>query len=170
MLDIIAQLTKSSRSMQSGGVAKHIFGAMVLAAVIYAGGFAFDQHLRLKNGPWRVTFTQETNGAPAIIVNQPKFGITDLRIVFAGEMTTNAPATVAFDIPQKSALFGKVKFEDLTYLPGTLTFDFFGHEIELIPRTLYLNRKARPWQSNSTITVTTNEKPASLPVPNPKYR
>jgi hypothetical protein len=156
--------------MQSGGVAKHIFGAMVLAAVIYAGSFAFDQHLRSKNGPWRVTFTQETNGAPAIIVNQPKLGIIDLKIVFAGETTTKARTTVEFDVPQKPAPFGKLKFEDLTYLPGTLTFDCFGHEIELIPRTLYLNRKARPWQSNTTITVTTSEKPASLPVPNPKKR
>ena len=66
--------------------------------------------------------------------------------------------------------FGRVKFEDLTYLPGTVTFDFFGHEIELIPRTLYINRKPRPWQSNAIISLTPADKPAGLPEPNPKYR
>ena len=88
--------------------------------------------------------------------------IANLEIVFAGETTTNAPGTVAFDFPEKPMPFGKVKFEDLTYLPGTVTFDFFGHEIELIPRTLYINRKARPWQGNATITLTPADKPAAL--------
>jgi len=77
---------------------------------------------------------------------------------------------VVFDFPEKPVPFGKVKFEDLTYLPGTVTFYFFGHDVELLPRALYINRKARPWQSNETITLTPADKPASLPEPKVKPR
>jgi hypothetical protein len=73
---------------------------------------------------------------------------------------------VAFDIPEKPVPFGSVKFEDLTYLPGTVTLDLFGHEIELIPRTLFINREERPWQSNVVITLSPSDK-RSLP-PRPK--
>jgi hypothetical protein len=169
-LDILGLLTNARADMKSGGIGKHIFGALLLAVAIYAGGFAFDQHLRTRRGPWRVEFTREPSGDPAIIVNQPKLNITNLKIVFAGETLTNSTATVLFDVPQKPVPFGKVKFEDLTYLPGTVTFDLFGHEIELIPRTLYINRKPRAWKSGETITLSTADKPASLPEPKPKKR
>src|ERR1051325_1119643 len=153
--------------MQPSGLGKAVLIGLLLAVGIYAGGFAFDQHLRIRRGPWEVTFTTEPSGAPAIFVNQPKLNIANLKIVFDGESATNAPATVLFDAPQKPVPFGKVKFEDLTYLPGTVTFDFFGHEIELLPRTLYLNRKAHSWISNEAITLSRADKPAALPEPNP---
>jgi hypothetical protein len=156
--------------MQISGIGKHVLGALALAVAIYAVGFAFDQHLRTKRGPWQVTFAAETSGDAAIIVNQPKLNINNLKIVFVGEAMAKAAATVAFDRPQKPVPFGRVKFEDLTYLPGTVTLEMFGHEIELIPRTLYINRKPHPWQSNETIQLTSADKPASLPEPKPKKR
>jgi len=156
--------------MHSSGLWKPVLGGLLLALAIYIGGFRLDQHLRTRRGPWRVTFTTEPAGAPAIVVDQPTLNIADLKIVFTGETTTNASGTVVFDVPQKPVPFGRVKFEDLTYLPGTVTFDFFGHEIELIPRTLYINRKARPWQSNATITLTPADKPVALPEPKPGKR
>ncbi|HKS37939.1 MAG TPA: hypothetical protein VJW76_12155 [Verrucomicrobiae bacterium] len=156
--------------MQTSGVGKHVLGALALAVVIYAAGFGFDQHLRARRGPWMVTFTADMSGDAAIIVNQPKLNINNLKIVFAGERMTRPTATVAFDAPQRPVPTGKVKFEDLTYLPGTVTLDLFDHEIELIPRTLYINRKPRPWKSNETITLTAADKPASLPEPKPKRK
>ena len=48
--------------------------------------------------------------------------------------------------------------------------DFFGHEIELLPRTLYINRKAHPWNSNEAITLSAADKPAALPEPNSKKK
>ncbi len=153
--------------MQSSGLWKPVLVGLLLALVVYIGGFTFDEYLRTRRGPWRVTFARETNGAPVIIVNQPRLHITNLKIIFAGETASNTPATVVFDVPQKPVPSGKVKFEDLTYLPGTVTFDLFGHEIELIPRTLYINRKARLWESDATITLTPTDKPAALPVPKP---
>lgn len=156
--------------MQAGRLGKHLLGALALAVAIYAGGFAFDQHLRSRRGPWQVTFTTEASGDAAIIVHQPKLNIANLKFVFAGERATSAPAAVVFDVPQKPVPFGKVKFEDLTYLPGTVTLDLFGHEIELLPRTLYINRKVHPWKSGETITLSAADKPAALPEPKPKKK
>jgi hypothetical protein len=154
--------------MQPSGFAKPVLVGLLLAVAIYAGGFALDQHLRTRRGPWEVTFTTEPSGPPAIIVNQPKLNIANLKIVFSGETATNSQGTVVFDFPQKPVPFGKIKFEDLTYLPGTVTFDVFGHEIELLPRTLYINRKAHSWKSNESITLTSEDKPVALPEPKAK--
>ena len=151
--------------MQSSGIGKHVLGALALAIAIYAAGFTLDQHLRTRRGPWQVTFTTEPTGNPAIVINHPKLRVANLKIIFAGETTTNSPATVAFDRPRKSASFGEVKFEDLTYLPGTVTLGLFGHEIELLPRTLYVNRKAHPWKSEETITLSAGDKPPFLSEP-----
>ncbi len=148
--------------MKSDGMLKHIAGALTLAVVIYVVGFSLDQHLRTRRGPWRVTFTTDPSGAPAIVVNQSAFGISNLKIIFHGEAGTNAAGTVTFDVPERPVPFGSVKFEDLTYLPGTVTLDFFGHEIELIPRTLFINRQEHAWQSNMTIALSPGDK-RSLP-------
>ncbi len=156
--------------MHSSGLWKPVLVGLLLALAIYVGGFSFDQHLRKRRGPWEVSFAAGPSEAPAILLNQPKLNIANLKIVFRGEVATGAAGTVVFDFPQKPVPFGRVKFEDLTYLPGTVTFDFFGHEIELIPRTLYINRKPRPWSSNETITLTPADKPAALPEPIVKSR
>jgi len=154
--------------MQPSGFAKPVLVGLLLAVAIYAGGFALDQHLRTRRGPWEVTFITDPTGAPAIIVNHRKLKIANLKIVFLGETAANVRSVVVFDSPQSPVPFGKVKFEDLTYLPGTVTFDFFGHEIELLPRTLYINRKAHPWSSNEGITLSPADKPAALPEPKAK--
>ena len=39
------------------------------------------------------------------------------------------------------------------YLPGTLTFDFFGHQVELLPRVLIIDKEEHPWQSGSRLKV-----------------
>lgn len=144
--------------MKSEGLLKHIAGALVLAIVIYVGGYSLDQFLRSRRGPWRVTFATEPSGTPAITINQPALGVSDLKIIFNGESGGRTNGTVAFDVPERSVPFGKVKFEDLTYLPGTVTLDVFGHEIELIPRTLFVNRQEHAWQSNMTITLSQADK------------
>ena len=139
--------------MNSDGILKHADRAFVIALVLYAAFFSCDQHLRLRKGPWQITFTSETNGHPAIIVNQPKLNIANVKIVFTGQTITNAPRTIIFDTPVQQAPFGKIIFFDTTYLPGTVTFGLFGHVIELLPRTLVIDRKECPWQSNSTFSL-----------------
>src|SRR5438034_11832460 len=87
--------------MQPSGLVKPVLIGLLLAVAIYAGGFAFDQHLRTRRGPWEVTFTTESSGAPAILVNQRKLNIANLKIVFLGESSTNIQRAVVFDFPQK---------------------------------------------------------------------
>ena len=137
--------------MRSDGIRKHLVAAFLIAAALYVAGFALDQHLRSRRGPWEVTFTREPSGDPALIVQQPRLGIRDVKIVFAGESASHRVETVAFDRPARTPPFGRVKFDDLTVLPGTVTLEFAGHEVELLPRTLYLNRRPHAWQNGTTI-------------------
>jgi hypothetical protein len=50
-----------------------------------------------------------------------------------------------------------------------VTFDLFGHEIELLPRALIVNKRSIPWQSGATIDLWPTNKPAVPPHP-PKVR
>jgi hypothetical protein len=40
---------------------------------------------------------------------------------------------------------------DATSLPGTVAFELFGHEIQLLPRVLTIDNQERPWRSNEII-------------------
>ena len=137
--------------MKSGGILKHAAGALLLAVLLYAGGYSLDQHLRTRRGPWEIEFSTGASGEPVIGINQRGLGIRDVRIVLEGRSATNPTGTIAFDVPEKAPPAGALVFEDLTYLPGTVTLRLYGHEIEFLPRTLYLNRKAHPWNSGEII-------------------
>jgi hypothetical protein len=152
--------------MKSGGLGRHLFFAFLAALTLYAGFYALDRHLRLRRGPWEITFQNGSNG-PVIAVNQPALGIAGVRIVFVGEpsFAFPAPVVVRYDEPRKALPAGRWVFDDLMYLPGTVTFEVFGHEIELLPRTLYVNRRPVAWASGQTIELTAADKPASLPKP-----
>ena len=134
--------------MQSDRLPKHLLIGFVLAVVGYSVFFFIDQRVRARKGPWEVTFTTNAQGHATILVNQKSLNIRDLSIAFEGESPTGELQVVRFDKPKKRLPFGATKFEDLTYLPGSVAFDFFGHEVELLPRTLYLNKKEVPWQSS----------------------
>ena len=136
---------------------RHLAIGFLIALAVYVSFFACDQRVRQRKGPWEVTFHTNAAGFAAITVNQRSLQLTNVQIVFSGETATNT-GTVSFDRPQQQIPFGKVKFEDLTYLPGSVAFDFFGHEVELLPRTLYLNKKEVPWKSDTVFAVNSSEK------------
>ena len=52
-----------------------------------------------------------------------------------------------------------------TALPGVITLDLFGHEIELLPRVLIVNKKEVPWQSGLSLVLSPTNKPAIPPKP-----
>ena len=138
---------------------RHLAIGFGLALLIYAVFFTCDQRIRHRKGPWEVIFATNAAGLPAITVNQSNAGVTNVQIVFRGESLSNAAGgRIVFDKPQQTVPFGKTKFEDLTYLPGSVAFDFFGHEVELLPRTLYLNKKEYPWKPGATYELTPGEK------------
>ena len=124
-----------------------VFG---VCTVIYLGGFWAAQHWRARRGPWEVTFGTAPSGIPLVEIAESRLGISGVQLLFPG---TNAPpsagpVTVRFDQPARRGdpPFGRVKFLDTTFLPGTVTFDLFGHEVELLPRTLIVDKREIPWR------------------------
>jgi hypothetical protein len=53
---------------------------------------------------------------------------------------------------------------DTTFLPGTLTFRLFSHELELLPRVLIIDHEEYPWVPGTNIVL----HPAPAQVQSPK--
>lgn len=106
-------------------------------------------------GPWQIVFLSEGNGRPYIIISQPQLSIQNCKITFADQKIErrNLIRSTFFDGPRTNAPFGKVVFQDATFLPGTVTFDFWGHGVELMPRALIIDKKEIPWVSNTNIVL-----------------
>jgi hypothetical protein len=142
----------------SGGAVKHFVLAFLLALVCYVLFYHGIEHRRIRSGPWEVTFTANSIGFPAMLVNQHKLAITNVWIVFPDQPVpmSNALGTFIFSQPEPVPYpvpFGKCVFMDTTFLPGTVTFEMFGHEIELLPRALIIDRQEHPWLSGTTNTL-----------------
>lgn len=159
--------------MKQDNFLRHAAIAFVITLIGYVLFYQVDRWLRLRHGPWQVTFAMASNGTPEITVMEPKLGITGTRLEFPGETVPSlaAPQTMVFDSPLKTNLpFGRSLFLDTTYLPGTVTMNLFGHEIELLPRTLVVNRREVPWSSIQTLALTPAEKLPPDPAPKKKNR
>ena len=183
--------------MKSEKILRHVCIAFFLTVIAYGFLFSCDMKVRTRRGAWDVVFIKNTNGEPALIVNQKSLGLSNITLIFSHEKVpvlnsfvyptkTNVRArssslgepppqpalgfkevipranpvrnTVTFDKVLNPIPFGRKKFEDLTYLPGTLAFDFFGHEVQFMPRTMVINLQEVPWTNNSTLTITADQK------------
>ncbi len=151
--------------MKSHSLAKQILLVFLVALVGYACVFNWIEHRRRKNGPWQVTFAALADGT-AIVVNQPALQLTNITIVFGGgSAPTNLPQTVRFEHGRAASFalpFGECVFVDAIFLPGTATCDIFGHEIQLLPRTLTIDGVEHPWRSGEKIFLPTPP-PAIVP-------
>ena len=144
-----------TNTMKSERALRHFVLAFLLALVCYAVFYFIIEHRRTRKGPWEVTFTSGADGAPTLIINQPKLSITNVQIAFPdevagtphhfGTLKFNEARQVPYDVP-----FGKCIFLDTTFLPGTVTLQLYGHEIELLPRVLVIDRQEHPWLSGTT--------------------
>src|SRR5687767_8755972 len=130
--------------------------ALAIFALYFMVFYGIEGCRRAK-GPWEVSFSSDQLG-PQVKVTQSNLD-RSASIVFAGETTgaTNLPQTVRFERPKQGVPFGKVIYEDLMQLPGVVTFDLFGHEIELLPRTLIVNKKEVRWNMRSVVLWPTNK-------------
>ena len=141
--------------MKSERALKHFVLAFLLALVCYALFYFIIEHRRTRKGPWEITFTNSAGGAPTLIINQPKLSITNVQVAFPDQLAGPAAAfgtlkfdqarVVPYDVP-----FGKCIFLDTTFLPGTVTLQLYGHEIELLPRVLVIDHQEHPWLSGTT--------------------
>jgi hypothetical protein len=152
--------------MKSDSIWKQVIAVFVAALVGYLAVFYFIEHQRRKDGPWQATFTS-VDGLPTIIVNHPKSERTNISISFVGATitATNLPQTVAFEHGRPAPFelpFGKCVFIDAIYMPGTAVCEMFGHQIQLMPRVLTIDKVERPWRSGEKILLT-NQPSATLP-------
>jgi hypothetical protein len=150
--------------MKPEGPAKHFILAFLLALAGYIVFYQVIEHRRTRHGPWRVTFTTSAAGVPAIIINQPGLAITNVQISFPGQApsATIGPVTLVFGQPRPvpyEVPFGNCVFMDTTFLPGTVTFQLLGHEIELLPRVLVIDRQEHAWRVDATIDLPRGQAP-----------
>lgn len=152
--------------MSSPGSARRFIALVFLITLVaYVGLYLLDHWMRTRRGPWTVSFERDAEGMPAMRISQPALGLQDVRVRFRGEFVTNPSAVIRFEGPLQTVPWGTVVFSDTTYLPGTVTVQAFGHEIELLPRTLFLNRRAVAWQSGQTHELRPSDRPATLAPP-----
>ena len=136
---------------------RHFVIAFVIALVLYIISYGTIQHLRTRKGPWQITFTNNA-GIPAIIINQPSLALSNVTLLFPAQQLPPATNQTVpeFRDPRPTpfnAGFGRCVFEDLTFLPGTVTLQAYKHEIELLPRVLLIDQKETPWRSRESITL-----------------
>ncbi len=136
----------------------------VFTLVGYFSVFTWVENNRRKDGPWEITFTQVDN-SPALLVNHAKLGLTNITIVFPDAVaTTNASQTVRFEHGRVAPFdlpFGECVFLDTLFLPGTVTVKVFSHEIQVMPRTMTINRVEHAWSPGEKILLT-NRPPTTL--------
>ena len=154
-------MVAASQPTRRDRLGKHLAIGFAIAAALYISCFRLIEYFREVKGPWQVHFRTDDIGEPSVSVAHEKLAISNVTFVFPGERVaqTNMDDMVEFDAPKTNAPFGRIVFIDTTFLPGTVTFDLFGHEIELLPRTLVLNLKEVPWKSDTTYRLSEKEKP-----------
>ncbi|MCP5519741.1 MAG: hypothetical protein H7A45_21080 [Verrucomicrobiales bacterium] len=135
--------------------------AFGVTLALYALGFWGSERYRARRGPWEVTFSSGTGGVAVLRIDQPHLGIrgVELRFPGAGIEGVEGRDPVRFDSPRAldQVPFGRVVFLDTTVLPGTVTFEVFGHEVELLPRVLLLDKQEHPWAATRVVDLPARE-------------
>jgi hypothetical protein len=134
---------------------RHFVIVFLCALVFYTFSYRAIENRRTRNGPWQVSFTSVA-GIPTLIINEPKLNIANLKIAFPSRTAAETNAMLTFDRAQPVPFdvpFGQCVFVDPTFLPGTVVLSLFHHEIQLLPRTLTIDKTEHPWQSDTTINV-----------------
>ncbi len=134
--------------------AKTLITLFLVTLFLYVTAFTLIEYRRVKNGPWMITFTTTTN-TPALVIHQPKLGITNVTLTFpGGAVGPQTPQTITFadahEVPF-AVPFGQCEFLDTISLPGNVTLKIFGHQIQLLPRVLTIDGQEKPWQSGTVI-------------------
>ena len=131
--------------------------SFALAVVIYVAGFWWIERQRVVKGPWVVEFVSDASARPSLEISQAKLGIAE-ELVFPDAKVDrpNLSERVRFSQPRTNLPFGEVLMQDALYLPGSVTMRVCGHQVEVLPRTLIVDKQERAWQrgrlvvSNST--------------------
>jgi len=127
--------------------------ALLIAVALYAVSFGWIQHRRTFKGPWEVTFQSDGAGRPSIVIRQPVLAITETLAFTGATVAPNMEVMERFSDATNQTPFGQMVFQDPTFLPGTLTMELFGHEVEALPRVLIVDKKEVAWKPNGRLEV-----------------
>lgn len=145
-------------------------GTLFLYITFYGGCMAY----RHKGGPWAITQDKLPDGTPIVKIEHHRI-LSNAPVIlhFPGEVAparfTNHPLLRIYSQPNTNTLpYGPVVFLDTTFLPGNVTLDVFGHLVEMVPRTLYIDGKEVGWNPGTNITLSpTNKLPTDV---RPKWK
>jgi hypothetical protein len=140
--------------MRSDGLLKHLAICLAIAVVFYVVAFGWIERRRTAKGPWEADFRADAAGAPAIMISQTNLNIRET-LVFPGQTVrpSNFSRTIVFGQSPPDLPFGELIYQDPTFLPGTVTLRLFGHQVELLPRVLTVDKKEYPWRPGAVIEV-----------------
>jgi hypothetical protein len=141
-------------AMRSEGLLKHLAICAVIAAVFYFTAYGWIEHRRTFKGPWEAVFRADAAGVPAILISQPRLGISET-LVFPGQTVqpANLSRAIAFGQTPPDLPFGELLYQDPTFLPGSVVMSLFGHQVTLLPRALTVDKKEYQWQSGAVVEV-----------------
>jgi hypothetical protein len=138
--------------MRSEGLLKHLAICAAVAVVFYFASFYWIEGCRAAKGPWEITFRTDAAGTPSLLIVHTNLKVLQT-IVFPGRaiQPANVSRTIGFSRPPPSLPFGELIFQDPTFLPGNVTLRLFGHEIQVLPRVLIVDKKEYPWHAQAEI-------------------
>jgi hypothetical protein len=101
-----------------------------------------------------VTFRTDAAGTPSLFILQTNLKVSET-LVFPGQAIQPAQLSraIGFARPPAALPFGELIHQDPTFLPGVVTMRLFGHQIEILPRVLTIDKKEYPWRPGSQIEV-----------------
>jgi hypothetical protein len=139
---------------QSDRLRRHLLVAFVLALAFYVAVFSWIEHLRVVKGPWEIAFFSDASGRPSLQISQPRLGISE-KLIFPDDQVErpNLSEWIKFSGPATNLPFGEILMQDALYLPGSVTMRLFGRQIEVLPRTLIIDKNERAWQTGAEIVL-----------------
>jgi hypothetical protein len=137
--------------MRSDGILRHLIFAFIIAVVFYVVVFGWIEHRRVFKGPWIVAFETDGQGRPSLVISEPKLNISQT-VTFPTQKIagTRLHQGEQFDEAVTNLPFGSMVFQDPTFLPGTVMMNLFGHQVQLLPRILTIDKKEIPWRTGQT--------------------
>ena len=140
---------------EKDNILRHLMIVGVLAVAFYFGGFYLIEHLRSAKGPWEILFTSDGAGHPTLEISQPTLKIAErLRFPDGNSRRTNVAELIRFRDQITNVPFGEMLMQDPLYLPGSITLRVSGHVVEILPRTLIVDKKEYAWQAGGEVAIT----------------
>ncbi len=136
------------------GLFRHLALAAGLALVFYVAAFSLIEHRRAVKGPWEIAFFSDAAGHPSLEISQRTLQILE-KLSFPEDKVAraNLAERVKFREATTNLPFGEMLLQDALYLPGTITLRLCGHQIEVLPRTLIVDKTEHPWKAGEEIVV-----------------